>query len=332
MKVTAKFFQLALLFAAIIFVAFLFWDWRDSADAGELACGKLTERKLISSTGSFDSHSEGLIYIGDVVEFSVRVIYNHKRVEIKERSLQNFNLSPYKRLSQNGIETRKYSECSEKTISFTIQSLDVSPGSENRFEYLDSDDNERQPLVEYVKDGILGSVTPTYEAPFVAPLTDGEVHRISNNAKSYPFPRESKSDTSRLDITRFSSGLAIIFAVIAWIAAPYARAYWRGESSQDLSQPLSLRDLFPELWPGTGMPHERLTCAYFRIEKFIEFLEAGSLKEDLGQLFKESALLVFSGELSYEEESEILLKIRELIEKNWEEVVAVYENAREAWS
>jgi len=295
-KTAAKFSPLALLVIAFIFSTFLLWDWRDGGKDSELACGELTKSKLISATGSFNSHSEGLIYIGDVVEFSVRVIYNHKRVEIKERSLQNFNLSPYKRLSQSGVETRGHSECNEKSISFTIQALDVSPGSKNRFEYLDRDDRGRQPLVEYVKDGILGSVTPAYEAPLVAPLTDGGVRRISNNAKSYPLSQESSGDTSWLDIARFSMGLAIIFAVIAWVAAPYVRAYWRKESSQDVSRPLSLEDLFPELLRG-GSPRERLTSAYFRIEKFLEFLEAGAFKDNLGRLLNKDAVFVFSAML-----------------------------------
>ena len=331
MKTVTKFFPLAFLVITLVLGAFLLWDWLGGEDGGELACGKLTETRLISATVSFDSHNEGLIYIGDLVEFSVKVIYNHDRVEIKERSLQNFNISPYKRISQSGVETREHSQCSEKTISFTIQALDVSPGSKNRFEYTDSDDMKRQPLVEYVKDGILRSTVPTYEAPLVAPLTDGKVHRIPNKAKLYPVDHGSKRNISWIDIARFSTGLVIILILIAWIVSPYALAKWRGESSQDVSRPLLLGDLFPEL-SGTDKSHERLTCAYFRTEKLLKFLEAGSFRDDIGELFKERISIVFSEEFNEEQGSEILLRIRSLIEENWDEVFVVYEKIGEAWS
>ncbi|MFY9457575.1 MAG: hypothetical protein WAP23_01430, partial [Candidatus Spechtbacterales bacterium] len=93
------------LLIALVFGGLLLWNWGVGGDESGAVCGRLAkdnpdnDASKIVAIGKFVSHNESFIYIGDVLEFDLNVVYDHDRVEVKDRSMLNFNLSPYKVLS-----------------------------------------------------------------------------------------------------------------------------------------------------------------------------------------------------------------------------------------
>jgi hypothetical protein len=296
-----NFLPLTALVAAFIFGILLLYDWGFGEDAGESPCGALKEYSQVEVTGEFHTHNKGFAYIGDIFDFELRVVYDPKRVEIKERSMQNFNLAPYRALSQSDISTKDYGDCSEKRIIFTIQALNVYPGAppyKNDFFVEDSEGSKREPRVDYIKDGAVGNRGPSYEELFIAPLTDGKVSALQAEEKKYLLPPEVKRGKSRNDIARFSLGIAMILGLATWVFAPYASAKFRRPKRAE--QAADIKSLFPELFADSNI-HECLVSAYFRLE------------EELDEPLRAKVRGVFSGNLTEVEEKNLIDELRKYV-------------------
>lgn len=303
-KKAIKLSPFIVIFAIFIIGGLLLWDWRRGEDDSGAICHALKkdyptdDASKIIATGKFTSHNESFIYIGDIVEFKLRVLYDDDRVEVKERSILNFNLSPYKVVSQGEVVSKRHSQCSEKSIHFTLQALDVDPGSKNRFEYLNSEGHERTPQVEYAGDGLVRTIVPSYEAPYVVTVTDGEITRVPDNSEKYPLFQKSEREKTWQDTARFYIGIAMILGLISWIGLTVIirkrKRAVEGEVNSDLA------GLFPELF-GDGDSHERLVRAYFRLEEILE------------QSLREKVARAFSSDLTKEQEEEIILELREYV-------------------
>lgn len=291
--------------AIFVLGGLLLWNWGVDRDDGGAICRMLKkdyptdDARQIIATGKFIPHNESFIYIGDIVEFELRVLYDHGRVEVKDLSMQNFNASPYNVVSQSDIATKRHSECSEKTIHFTLQALDVDPGSKNRFSYVNPEGLERKPEVEYAGDGLIETIAPSYEAPYVVTITHGEITRVLDNSEKYFLPQKSEREGTSQDTARFSLGIVLILGLIAWIGLPFVTR--KIKRTIEVEEDVNLEGLFPELF-GDGYIHARLVRAYFRLEETLE----PSLREKCSR--------VFSSDLTGEQEEEIILELRAYVE------------------
>ncbi len=304
-KCVRKAFVFAPLLIVFVFGGLLLWNWGVGRDDSDAICGTLVkddptnEATKIVATGKFTSHNEGFIYIGDIVEFELVVVYDHDRVEVKERSMLNLNLSPYKVLSQGDVVSKRHPLCSEKTIHFTLQALDVDPGSKNILKQVNSEGYESKPEIEYAGDGLVRTISPNYEAPYVATITGGEIRRLPDNAEKYPLPQKKQREKTWQDTARFSLGIVLTLWLIVWVGLPRViNKTKRKVAGKELTDP---RDLFPELYQD-GDAHTRLVSAYFRLEGL---LDASLLKK---------ASRVFSGLLTKVDEEAIILELRAYVE------------------
>lgn len=306
MRAKVKFAALALSGLVVLVLASLFvWRVVFYKDEDSFTC-----KESIATFGRFYTHNEGIAFIGDKLDFELRVLYEREQIDVIERSLINLKLSPYKVLSHTKVRGRRYENCGEKTIRFSLQALDVDTGRKNGFRYFSSEGYEQKPDIEYTEDGLLKTKgIDYYDPPLIVSLTDGKTRVLTSPAKSYPLGENSSGEMrfmGVLSIVLLTAGNAMFLTGIGGLVAWYifSKRRVRGEDKEQVD----LSIFFPELYDKSGETScQRLVRLYFSLKEHKKFMSDETLVRKVEQ--------VFGGKYTEEDATALLKEVREFLEQ-----------------